>query len=158
MKLSTKIAIFIGLAFVYLFAVGYGLAAELPIKPDPVLTPGAVDHTATLDKVCVVGYTATVRDVPESLKKQVFAEYHIDPKSDKFEIDHLISLELGGSNDIKNLWPQSYTTLPWNAHKKDTLENKLHKLICSKTISMEEAQESIATDWIAAYQKYVGAN
>lgn len=156
MKTSSKLVTLIGCVFVYLFSIGFAYSVEFPIKPDPVLTPGAVDHTATLDKVCVVGYTATVRNVPDALKKQVFAQYHIDPKSDKFEIDHLISLELGGSNDIKNLWPQSYTTLPWNAHKKDTLENKLHKLICDKTITMEEAQEAIASDWIAAYQKYVG--
>lgn len=158
MKLSTKIAILIGLVFVYLFAVGYGLSAELPIRPDPVLTPGAVDMNATVTKVCTVGYTTTVRNVPESVKKQVFDSYHIDPKSDKFEVDHLISLELGGSNDIKNLWPQSYTTLPWNAHKKDTLENKLHKMICDGSINMQKAQLEIAKDWIAAYQKYVGAN
>lgn len=133
-------------------------AAELPQLPDSKMTPGAVDPAGTVDKICTVGYTATVRNVPDSLKKQVFAEYNIDPKSDKFEVDHLISLELGGSNDIKNLWPQSYTTTPWNAHKKDTLENKLHALICAKKLDMATAQKDIATNWIEAYKKYVGSN
>jgi hypothetical protein len=41
-------------------------------------------------------------------------------------VDHLIPLELGGSNDIANLWPQSYVTV-WNAHMKDRLENRLNR-------------------------------
>jgi hypothetical protein len=53
-----------------------------------------------------------VRHVTAATKRQVFAEYGVDPKSDKFEVDHLISLELGGSNAIGNLWPQSYTSSP----------------------------------------------
>jgi hypothetical protein len=65
-------------------------------------------------------------------------------------------LELGGSNDITNLWPQSFITKPWNAHVKDTLENKLHELICSKKVPMKTAQQEIATNWIDAYHKYVG--
>jgi len=130
-------------------------APQPPTKPDVTLTPGVVDPNATVGKVCTPNYTTTVRNVPNSLKKKVFAEYNIDPKSDKFEIDHLISLELGGSNDIKNLWPQSYTTIPYNAHSKDALENKLHRMICEKKITMTEAQNEIVTDWITAYQKYV---
>lgn len=78
-----------------------------PKLPDPVLTPGVADPAVTQANIdttiCVHGYTAKVRNVPDSEKRAVFAEYHIDPKSDRFEVDHLISLELGGSNDIKNL-------------------------------------------------------
>lgn len=154
MKLSR-----IFLSSIILIAAAFGsmaFAASLPIKPDPKLTPGLTDLTSTLEKICTPGYTATVRDVPESVKKQVFAEYGVDPKSDKFEVDHLISLELGGSNDIKNLWPQSYTTTPWNAHVKDKLENRLHKLVCSKQLDLATAQKMIATDWVAAYKKYFG--
>lgn len=131
-------------------------AAALPQVPNAAITPGDVDPKATKAKVCTVGYTSTVRDVPESKKKEVFAEYKIDRKSSRFEVDHLISLELGGSNDIKNLWPQSYTTQPWNAYKKDRLENKLHSLVCSGNLELVEAQRAIATDWIRAYSVYVG--
>ena len=132
------------------------LAASLPIIPDHVMTPGVVDPVATRQKICTPGYTATVRHVPPSLKKKVFARYKIDPKSDKFEVDHLISLELGGSNDINNLWPQSYTTQPWNARKKDRLENKLRFFICTGVIDMKTAQDDISGDWTVAYKKYVG--
>jgi len=74
------------------------------------------------------------------------------------KVDHLISLELGGSNSLKNLWPQSYVTLPYNAHKKDVLENKLHALVCSGAIDLKTAQHEIATDWIGAYRKHVGTD
>ena len=73
-------------------------------------------------------------------------------------MDHLISLELGGSNSIKNLWPQSYETQPWNAHVKDALENELHDEVCSGRLDLATAQHDIATDWIAAYKKYFHTN
>lgn len=73
-----------------------------------------------------------------------------------YEEDHLISLQLGGNpRDPKNLWPQPWYGT-WNARVKDTLENKLNALVCSGDLTLAEAQQAIATDWIAAYQKYVG--
>ena len=151
-KLFLNLFLFPALAF----------AANPPIRPDASLTPGVVNPDATVDVICVPNYTAgvdakgnKVRNVPESLKKKAFAAYNIDPTTDKFEIDHLINLELGGANDLKNLWPQSYTTQPWNAHKKDALENKLHKLVCQKKLDLAVAQQEISKDWIAAYNKYV---
>jgi hypothetical protein len=129
-----------------------------PILPDPKLTPGAV-LPVTKEDLCVPGYTKKVRNVPQSLKDKVYAEYGITHhgKGD-YEIDHLISLELGGSNSIKNLFPESYRTTPWNAHVKDKLENKLHALVCSGQIDLATAQHDIATDWVAAYKKYMGSD
>jgi hypothetical protein len=137
--------------------ISFLLAAtlNLPISPDPKLTPGSVFPNVSLKTLCTVGYTKTVRDVPQSVKKKVFALYKIDPKSDKFEVDHLISLQLGGNNDVKNLWPQSYTTLPLNAHRKDVLENKLRRLMCKKIITIKQAQQEISVDWVKSYKKYI---
>ena len=70
-------------------------------------------------------------------------------------MDHLISLELGGSNSLKNLWPESYQGA-WNAHVKDRLENRLHALVCAGQLDLKTAQHAIATNWIAAYQQYLG--
>ena len=122
--------------------------------PDSRMTPGDVLDVTASD-VCVSGYSGKVRDVPEAVKKQAYAEYGITSHQPKeYEVDHLISLELGGSNSLKNLWPESYETQPWNAHVKDKLENHLHKLICEGKIDIKTAQREIATDWIAAYKKY----
>lgn len=134
------------------------LAAVLaPQSPDPNLTPGAVDQAATLSVICVPGYTSKpgVRHVTQATKSAVFREYGVDPKSDHFEVDHLISLELGGSNDIRNLWPQSYTSTPYNARLKDALENRLHAMVCAHQLDLATAQREIAGNWIAAYQAYM---
>jgi hypothetical protein len=129
-----------------------------PIVPDPAKTPGDVLEVTKSD-ICVPGYSKNVRNVPESVKRQVYASYRIASHQPKeYEVDHLISLELGGSNSLKNLWPQSYVTSPYNAHKKDVLENKLHKLVCDGAIDLKTAQREIATDWIGAYRKYVGTD
>ena len=118
------------------------------------MTPGATLPVATGD-ICVPGYSKKVRNVPESVKQQVYAEYGITShQPGEYEIDHLISLEIGGSNSIKNLWPQSYITQPWNAHVKDKLENELHNEVCSGKIDLPTAQHDISTNWIAAYKKY----
>lgn len=118
------------------------------------MTPGAT-LPVTRDDICVPGYTKKVRNVPADVKRQVYAEYGIaSHKPGEYEVDHLISLELGGSNSIKNLWPQSYLTQPWNAHVKDALENELHDEVCSGKIDLATAQHDIATNWIAAYKKY----
>lgn len=133
----------------------YSTAVYASSLPDINLTPGDTVEVS-LDVLCTVGYTATVRNVPPSLRRQVFKNYNTDPNSDKFEVDHLISLELGGSNDIKNLWPESYTKLPYTARAKDKLENKLHKLICTNKLDLKTAQQMISTDWISAYHQFIG--
>ncbi len=127
--------------------------AEGPFAPDPKLTPGDILEVTKKD-VCVVGYTKKVRNVPGSVRKEVFQRYGIPhPTKGAYEVDHLISLELGGSNSIKNLFPQAYQGL-WNARVKDALENKLHKLVCTNKLSLTQAQDEIASDWIGAYKKY----
>jgi len=73
-----------------------------------------------------------------------------------YEEDHLISLEIGGHpTDPRNLWPEPWSG-PLNAHDKDRLENELHRQVCAGTITLEAAQQAIASDWVAAYRQYVG--
>jgi len=130
--------------------------------PNPSITPGTPLASIDLGTLCQSGYTAQVRDVPQSVKDQVYRNYGINANNQGFcqgpqgcEVDHLISLEIGGSNDITNLWPQPYFGAT-NAHNKDQLENKLHSLVCAQTITLQEAQQAISTNWIDAYNKYVG--
>lgn len=132
--------------------------------PDPVATPGDI-RPVTVAELCDPNtHTADVRNTPDSLKQRVRRLYGMNGKRDLFcnsvdgcEIDHLISLELGGSNDIKNLWPQPYDRdRQWNARDKDVLENKLHKLVCGGQMTLEQAQHEISTDWIGSYTKRIG--
>ena len=68
-------------------------------------------------------------------------------------MDYLITPALGGADDIRNLWPQAYSTA-WNAYVKDALEDRLRELVCTGQLDLPTAQHDISTDWIAAYRKY----
>jgi len=127
--------------------------AEDPILPDSIKTPGVFIHDATAETICHKGYSATVRHVTDKQKNDVFKEYELE-RSGSYEVDHLISLELGGSNDTRNLWPESYNGI-WGARIKDALENRLHNLVCDGKLSLREAQLAISTNWIKAYCKYM---
>lgn len=152
-----------GAAFlVALLAALPALAGDLP---DPTLTPGVVRDGETVETICNTRWGHDVRHVTKAMKQEVFRRYHMsgnldaacvpDAHGQRCEVDHLISRELGGADAIENLWPQAYGSSPWNAHVKDRLENRLHVLVCSGKLPLDQAQHEIATDWISAYPKYV---
>jgi hypothetical protein len=123
--------------------------------PDPDCTPGAV-LPATQAQICQSGYARSVRNVPISEKDQVYAEYGITHHSTgEYEVDHLVSLELGGSNDIANLWPEAANPKP-GFHEKDKVENYLHDQVCAGAISLQQAQVEIATNWLPIYNQMLG--
>jgi hypothetical protein len=115
---------------------------------DPKLTPGAVFVSVTAAQVCVPGYSSSVRDVSEAEKRAVYAEYHEADVPGADEVDHLISLELGGSNVIQNLWPEPYAGT-YGAHAKDKVEDYLHDQVCSGRMTLAAAQVAISTRWWA---------
>lgn len=135
------------------------VAAQAGNLPDPKLTPG-VATSITQAKICATKWGKDARHVTPAMKKQAFTEYGFtklnkDPRC-PCEIDHLISRELGGADDVKNLWPQSYQG-PWNAHMKDRVENRLHVEVCKGNITLQDAQHDISTDWTKTYEHYFGA-
>ena len=121
--------------------------------PDSSCTPGAIFPQATKEQVCVKGYSSSVRNVPQSEKDEAYKEYGIySHKTGEYEVDHLISLELGGSNDISNLWPEVADPVP-GFHQKDLVENYLNKQVCQGIISLSEAQKEISTNWLEVYNR-----
>jgi hypothetical protein len=126
--------------------------------PDHTLTPGAT-RPVTIGDVCSMAHEEVVRDVPNSLRQEVFKEYGIvNPRPEDYEIDYLIAPGLGGADDIHNLWPEPTSSSAWNAHVKDALEERLHQLVCSGELDLPTAQRAIASDWITAYKKYLGSD
>jgi hypothetical protein len=127
--------------------------SQANLIPNSRLTPGAVIAFAKEREVCSAQPPKTGY-ISAALGEKVFKEYGIrHPRPRAYEVDYLIDPELGGSNDIQNLWPEPYSST-WNARVKDALEDRLHDLVCSGEISLATAQQEIATNWIAAYKKY----
>jgi len=121
--------------------------------PDPRCTPGAIFTRASRGAICRRGYAGRVRDVSASLKRKVYASYGIrHHKRGSYEVDHLVSLELGGSNDEANLFPEAADPRP-GFHEKDRLENRLHALVCKGRESLRTAQRRIAGNWLAEYRR-----
>lgn len=150
----------ISAALLFLIISSISYAGDMP---DRLLTPGAIDLTITqqniFSTICVKGYTKTIRPpayFTNKLKKDQILQYRYpDINPTHYEEDHLIPLSIGGSPDSPlNLWPQPRIS-EWNAEKKDILELKLQKLVCSGQVSLDNARKDIATDWIATYKKYV---
>jgi hypothetical protein len=141
-------------------------AQILPQLPNHLLTPGVARTDLTLRKICTTKWGKDARHVTAAMKKQVFAGYGLtgntdpacipDARGRHCEIDHLISRELAGADDVHNLWPQPYGSQPWNAVRKDCVETRLHKEICAKnpTMTLRQAQDAIRSDWTAAYLRF----
>jgi hypothetical protein len=120
--------------------------------PDSACTPGSVLSVST-NEVCQSGYASSVWDVPQSVRDQVYAEYGISSNTPgQYEVDHLIPMELGGSNDIANLWPEAASPVP-GFHQKEQVEDYLHDQVCAGRMSLVDAQQAIASNWLAVYSQ-----
>lgn len=121
--------------------------------PDTRCTPGALEPNVTVAQICTPGYAHSVRLVTESEKAAIYKAYGISShRAGEYEIDHLVSLELGGSNDAANLWPELAEPRP-GFHEKDKVENYLHEQVCNGSMPLAQAQTLIASDWIAVYKQ-----
>jgi hypothetical protein len=117
---------------------------------------------AAPDVFCVVGYTKKVRDVSQAMKNKIYKAYGIPrDKSGDYEVDHFVSLQLGGSNSLKNLFPQPYEVyltykgknVRMGAREKDVVETKLKREVCKGHLTQEEAVKIITTNWVGYYLK-----
>ena len=124
------------------------------LLPDPGITPGST-RPVTLAEVCAVDRDEVIRQVPAALQQKVFQAYGIKGQPAKnFEVDYLITPGLGGSDDVRNLWPEPQAEPVWNSYVKDQLEDHLHHMVCHGQLSLQDAQRDIAGNWISAYKKY----
>jgi hypothetical protein len=165
MRISFAALVLVALAGCASFTGSAAANSQGPDRPDPRLTPGAIDTgitQANIDStICKPNYTTTVRPparVTNGLKRaQLTSNAYPDKTMRDYEEDHLIGLEIGGApRDPRNLWPEHWAD-PWGAHTKDQLENRLHRLVCNHALPLSDAQHAIASDWIAAFRKYVNA-
>ncbi len=121
--------------------------------PDPACTPGSTDPRITqadiATTICRPGWTATVRppaSATDRAKRDVAYPAYGIPAGTPSEFDHGVPLELGGSNDITNLWPE-VGRVP---NVKDAVENRLHAEVCAGRVPLAAAQLAIASNWETA--------
>lgn len=126
-------------------------AALQVVMPLAALTPGAAS-SLTADALCAGERPSRV--VTTTVRDEVLSDYGMQGvAADNFELDALITPELGGTATRANIWPQRYTAT-WNAHVKDALESLLATRVCSGQLPLATAQRALAVDWIAAYRQY----
>ncbi len=130
--------------------------------PDPECTPGAIDPEVTQSDIDQTicrpgGFTSSVRPpetISEPAKYQAMRAYGFyDGRSAApYEFDHLIPLELGGSSSTYNLWPEADVGVSsrYIHNTKDQVEDDLHAAVCAGRVTLQAAQEAIASDWVSA--------
>jgi hypothetical protein len=129
-------------------------ASGVFLLPRADLTPGA-SATVTLHDICGPGGHGRTQPISSGLHQAVFARYGADfSRAGEYELDYLITPELGGIANARNLWPQPFTRTPWNAYVKDELERFFHTRVCEGTIELTTAQREMASDWVSAYKRY----
>jgi hypothetical protein len=110
--------------------------------PSRTLSPGEVGSTDTA-AFCHSAYTKAERQRETSaIKREVYRRYGMVADTSTV-VDHVIPLELGGKSSVLNSFPQKH---PWD-RSKDSLENKLHRLVCQGKYPVKKAQARIASNW-----------
>ncbi|MBD5654307.1 MAG: HNH endonuclease [Candidatus Eremiobacteraeota bacterium] len=119
-------------------------AVQLPASAATITAIGAFAPSATRAQICTFGYAHAHRNVPYRVRDIVYDRFGL-PRGHRrgYVIDHLIPLELGGTNAIENLWPQPRAA----AHRKDLDEDRLHEELCAGTISLVDARSEMLRLW-----------
>ena len=138
------------------------------VLPDPHCTPGSITPLVTSANlgttICKRGYSASVRPplaLTEPEKFAIMQAYGVSASASNYEFDHLIPLELGGSSNLANLWPEpnqgspstfnSYSHYGLNA--KDGVEAQSNYAVCDRGYSLASAQKEMASNWVLAHQE-----
>lgn len=138
------------IAAAFMFAIP---SLALAQRPNPTNTPGAKTK-ANDAQVCAADFEASAKPVASFQRSEALKRYGRDPGSFTGEVDHLIPVKLGGSNDADNLWPIP-DNKDYGVAQKRELETTLHQMVCDKKLTLKAAQDAIKKDWTKAYDQYV---
>ena len=148
--MSVRMVWFRLMAATALIGVSSFAAAQLPSS---FQTPGNKGK-ANAAQICAADFEASVKPIAKWQRDQALERYGKRPEDFTGDLDHLIPLSLGGSNDPDNLWPLPDNKEMGPAQKRE-LDAKLHQLVCDKTLKLKDAQDAIKKDWVKAYNQYV---
>jgi hypothetical protein len=127
-----------------LIFVAPAFAEELPVNP--AATQATIGRT-----ICKPGWTNAVRlpfRVTDQIKRdKLRAAGWTDADKNRFELDYIIPLSLGGAPDD----PKNFLLEPGNeVVERKALEACLPRLVCERRLMLDEARKSIWRDWRAA--------
>jgi hypothetical protein len=115
-------------------AVGLGLSA--------VAFVALLGAEPTRDEICQFGYSKAHR-MPQAessaIKRSMLPRGH---SAAEYELDHIVPLCLGGSNNSSNLQLQTWD----RARAKDELEVKACRMVCAGEVSLDVAKSWFHAD------------
>ena len=130
--------------------------------PDPECSPGDAFPLTTIQikgkyaqepggvivgDICIPGYSANIRDVSQKTKEAVYKKYGVVSRvTGEYEMDHIIPLAIGGTNEVANLFPQPALPKP-GFHQKDMCEVCFKNMVCRGELDIKEAQDIMAKNW-----------
>lgn len=123
--------------------------------PNSFHTPGAVTKANAKD-ICAAGYETSAKPVAGWQKAAALEKYGIRPESFGGDLDHLVPVALGGSNDPDNLWPM-HAQGDMTPEAKARLADALKAQVCDGKMSLKDAQGAFKKDWTKAYKQYATA-
>lgn len=139
MSAADKLRVLAVVAFVLALAAPHAARAQRSVP-----LAGSFDARVTVGEVCTLGFARRHRHVPYRLRDAVYNRYGLRRGFRRgYVIDHLIPLELGGRNDLANLWPQPRV----QSYRKDRDENRLHDAVCTGSESLADARAEILRIW-----------
>ncbi len=139
--------------------------------PDPKVTPGAINTACVADlsqkqhivngieeNICAKDFRtgpirATIHNFAK-MKRTACAAYGVKKCDGSVEGDHFKPIEVCGCPDCQtNIWPQPLKEARIKDHQ---VEDILPKLVCSGEMTLKQAQDCVATDWVKCAAKIKG--
>ena len=111
------------------------------VLPNKNKTPGNVDPCVTIVWVCN-HFTDSSYPLFKNIKA-AYRNYGIDINDKRYSLNHLIPMNLGGTNEISNLWPM----MNIDFYFKKKIEENIFHCVCYGFITLKEAQYILRTDW-----------
>jgi len=139
-----------GFAAACALALPVAAAAQLPSN---YKTPGAT-MKANNAQICAADFTSQAKPVAGWQRAEALERYGLRPDNFTGDLDHLVPVSLGGSNDPDNLWP-FHAQGDFTLDAKNALAAKLRDMVCAGKISLKDAQDAFKKDWTKAYRTHM---
>lgn len=140
----------VGLALASVVALPAIGRAQLPSRQ---YTPGAAAKV-DVKRLCSTDFVGSAKSIAKWQREEALSRYGIRPESFAGEVEHLIPVSLGGSNDPDNLFP-FHASGEYTLDAKNQLGDRLRQLVCDGKVSLKAAQDAFKRDWTKAYKQYL---